>query len=336
MNSITIPSREEASRSLGDVVETLDRLGIVRGDWAKQEINWAEYIERAQEQLNLSGSGQRSGTIYLSDSYPLSRTLNLESHVSIEGTIRAKHHIGSSHGFFAEQYFLGKSVLRWKKPGAHPNYSNFGAGINQIHVQSIPGVSGVDFRGSQQSARINNLVVRGFGPATGLTLAGDTYSVTDLFVDALKGGDTSGTIKGATGIKFDGRVYSIPLSNLTTHNCETGLEWSDAHQLRVTNFETELTTYPLVTTYNSIGVSIRNCAFRHTDQILDVQRARWPGDFGIKISGMMADHAEGRVMVADAEEFTTGKTFDLVIEGDGSGIEVKDMKKIRSQASDGQ
>ena len=336
MKSITIPSRAEATKAIDDAVDTLNRFAIEHGSPSEREIDWAEFIERAQEQLNLSGSGQRSGTIYLSDSYPLSRTINLDAHVSIEGTVRAKHHIGSSHGFFAGSYFMGTSVLRWKKPSSSPNYSNFGAGISQIHIQSVPGISGVNFRGAQQSARINNLVVRGFGPATGLTLAGDTFSVSDLFIDALKGGDKSGTIKGATGIKLDGRVYSIPLSNLTTHNCEIGLEWSDAHQLRVTNFETELTTYPLRTTYNSIGVSIRNCAFRHTDQILDIQRARWPGDYGIKISGMMADHAEGRVMVADAEEFVTGKSFDLVVEGDGSGVEVRDMKKIRSQASKGQ
>ena len=291
-------------------------------------ICWADYIERAQEDLELSGSGQRSGTIYLSDSYPLGRTLTLDSHVAIEGTVRAKHHIGSSHGVHALQYFVCQSVLMWKKPREESNYSNFGAGIHQVHVQSVPGVSGVSFRGSQQSARINNLVVRGFGPATGLTIGGDTFTVSDLFVDALKGGDQSGTIVGATGIRFEGRVYSVPLNNLTVHNCETGLEWNDAHQIRLTNFETELTTQPLVSTYNSIGVTVRNCCFRHTSEILEVRRARFPANYGIELSGMMADNSTGR-LILEGTEVVTSKAFDLAIEGDRHGLEVHDLRALR-------
>ena len=296
------------------------------------EVDWAAYIERAQEDLNRSGSGQRSGTIYLSDSYPLSRTLNIDSHVAIEGTIRAKHHIGSSHGFYAQSPFLGQSVLKWKKPREDSNYSNFGAGIHQVHVQSIPGVSGVSFRGAQQSARVDNLVVRGFGPATGLSLGGDTYTVSDLFVDATKGGDPSATVPESTGIKFDERVYSLALNNLTTHNCEIGLEWADAHQARVTNFETELTSTPIVSTYNAIGVSFCNCSFRHTEEIIDIKRARWPEDYGVEIKGMMSDHGTGRVRV-EGVVTTTGKSFDLVIEGDRRGVSVRDKKKIREIVS---
>ena len=296
------------------------------------EVDWAAYIERAQEDLNLSGSGQRSGTIYLSDSYPLSRTLNIDSHVAIEGTIRAKHHIGSSHGFYAQSPFLGQSVLKWKKPREDSNYSNFGAGIHQVHVQSIPGVSGVSFRGAQQSARVDNLVVRGFGPATGLSLGGDTYTVSDLFVDATKGGDPSATVPESTGIKFDERVYSLALNNLTTHNCEIGLAWADAHQARVTNFETELTSTPIVSTYNAIGVSFCNCSFRHTEEIIDIKRARWPEDYGVEIKGMMSDHGTGRVRV-EGVVTTTGKSFDLGIEGDRRGVSVRDKKKIREIVS---
>ena len=330
MNSITIPSKAEAAASIERNVENLNRLGITHNVAPVQEIDWANYIEDAQEMLNLSGSDHRSGTIYLSDSYPLNRTLNLEAHVTIEGQIRAKHHIGSSHGFYAEKYFLGQSVLRWKKIREDANYSNFGAGIHQVHVQSVPGVSGVSFRGAQQSSRVDNLVVRGFGPATGLSLGGDTYTVRDLFVDSTKGGDPSGTIAGSTGIKFDQRVYSLALNNITTHNCKTGLEWSDAHQVRVTNMETELTTKPIVSTYNAIGVSFRNCSFRHTEEIIDIQRARWPQDYGVEISGMMSDHSNGRVLVEDKEKAVTGKAFDLVIEGEGNGVVVRDMKKIRA------
>ena len=89
MNSVIIPSRDEAAKALGAIVTNLDRLGVAHEVSEDQEIDWAEYIETAQESLNLSGSGMRSGTIYLSDSYPLRRTLNLDSHVALEGRIRA-------------------------------------------------------------------------------------------------------------------------------------------------------------------------------------------------------------------------------------------------------
>ena len=327
--SVIIPSQDEAAREIEAGRAAASRYGLpLAAVNLEGGIDWASYIERAQEGLGLSGSGQRSGTIYLRDSYPLGRTLRLDSHVAIEGTVRAKHHIGSSHGFYALQYFVGQSVLKWNKPQEGSNYSNFGAGIHQVHVQSVPGVSGVSFRGAQQSARINNLVVRGFGPATGLTIGGDTFTVSDLFVDALKGGDQSGTIPEATGIRFDGRVYSVPFNNFTVHNCETGLEWHDAHQIRLTNFETELTTWPLVSTYNSIGVTVRNCSFRHTKEILEVRRARWPATYGIEISGMMADHSTGR-LILEGTEVVTSKAFDLAIEGDRHGLEVHDLRALR-------
>ena len=327
--SVIIPSQDEAAREIEAGRAAASRYGLpLAAVNLEGGIDWASYIERAQEGLGLSGSGQRSGTIYLRDSYPLGRTLRLDSHVAIEGTVRAKHHIGSSHGFYALQYFVGQSVLKWNKPQEESNYSNFGAGIHQVHVQSVPGVSGVSFRGSQQSARINNLGVRGFGPATGLTIGGDTFTVSDLFVDALKGGDQSGTIPEATGIRFDGRVYSVPFNNFTVHNFEKGLDWHDAHQIRLTNFETELTTCPLVSTYNSIGVTVRNCSFRHTKEILEVRRARWPATYGIEISGMMADHSTGR-LILEGTEVVTSKAFDLAIEGDRHGLEVHDLRALR-------
>jgi len=328
MNSITIPTTEEAERAIHDAVASLDQFGITHNIDQNQEVDWADYIETAQKKLNLSGSGQRSGTIYLTDSYPLNRTLNLDSHVSLEGQIRAKHHVGSSHGFYAEKRFRGDVVLKWKKIREDANYSNFGAGINQVHVQSIPGVSGVSFRGAQQSARVNNLVCRGFGPATGLFLGGDTYTVSDLFVDATKGGDPSATVAGSTGIELVGRVYSLALNNLTTHNCSRGLQWADAHQVRFTNFETELTAKPIVSTYNAIGVCFRNCSFRHTEEIIDIQKARWPKEYGVEISGMMSDHVTGRVIL-EGTQTVTSKAFDLVIEGDQRGVAVFDKKKNR-------
>jgi hypothetical protein len=44
----------------------------------------------------------------------------------------------------------------------------------------------------------------------------------------------------------------------------------------------------------------------------------------------MSDHPNGRVLVEDKEKAVTGKAFDLVIEGEGNGVVVRDMKKIRA------
>ena len=79
MNSITIPSKAEVAVSIERTVGNLDRLGITHNVAPVQEIDWANYIEDAQEMLNLSGSGHRSGTIYLSDSSTLTPTLRLRA-----------------------------------------------------------------------------------------------------------------------------------------------------------------------------------------------------------------------------------------------------------------
>ena len=295
--------------------------------------DWCDYIEWAQNRLGLSGSGQRSGTILLTDRYPLTRELVLDSHVTIEGSVRAKHHSGSSHGFYVTDDFEGDTVLSWRKPKANKNYSNFGAGIHQIHVESKEGVNGVSFRGAQQSCRVDNLVVRGFGAATGLSLHGDTYTVRDCFVDAIKGGGLSVAVAGATAFKFPEQVYSLALNNITSHNCEVGLEASDLHQVGITNFETETTNQPLRFTYNVIGVNISNCAFRHTREILEITKARWPQEYLVKLNGMTADGRGGTIRYPDGQTWSSPrKVFDLVIEGNNSGLFVTDLKEQRSQA----
>ena len=98
--------------------------------------------------------------------------------------------------------------------------------------------------------------------------------------------------------------------------------------MRFTNFETELTAKPIVSTYNAIGVCFRNCSFRHTEEIIDIQKARWPKEYGVEISGMMSDHVTGRVIL-EGTQTVTSKAFDLVIEGDQRGVAVFDKKKNR-------
>ena len=308
---ITIPPREEVEREIED------------GDWAG-------YFEARQKELNKGGSRQRSGTIVLTDSYPLNRTFHVGSHVELVGAFRAKHHIGSSAGFEAVEGFQGDWVLEWNKPNSRAWFSNFGAGLRQVHVQSRPGVGGVYFRGAQQSAGIDNLVVRGFGEQTiGLRAGGDTYAIRDVFSDSAKGGEGSGARYGAVAFELgEKRAVAIRMENITAHNCQTGLRWGDVAQLTVENYESELTDFPLVCTYNPRGVNLRNCAFRHTENLLRLDRVRWWFDCLIKLDGQMSDNCPGRIIHPDGEHIAP-KTFDLVVEANKQGVEVTNLREMR-------
>lgn len=330
---VVIPTKLEARDQLAaaySVMRGYGERGLLKDPEA--EIDWATYFEEAQKRLGLSGSGQRSGTLVLTDWYPLRRTLHIESHVELRGAFRAKHHLGSSCGFRAEEGFEGDWVLDWGKPGKKVNYSNFGAGIRGLHIASREGVNGVSFRGAQQSAGVENLVVRGYGnDAIGVRLGGDTYSVRDVFSDAAIGGEGSFVRKGAVGYELgESRVYSLRLENLTSHNCEIGLRWGDAHQVAIENFETELTDCPLVCTYDARGINIRNACFRHTKKVLELEKIRWPKEARIKLDGMMSDGVLGVVILPGGEEVSISRNFDIVIEGDGSGVGVVDLKEKRS------
>ena len=336
MKQIIIPSKEEVEAEIIKAREILEKYGI---DNAHPElpVDWAAYFERAQKQLNKSGSRQHSGTLVLTDWYPLNRTLFLDSHVQLKGSVRAGHHLGSSCGFRAEENFEGDWILSWKQPNKRSFYSNFGAGIRNIHIQSQHGLNGVCFRGAQQSAGVDNLVVRGFGEnAVGVKLGGDTYSVRDVFSDAAKGGEDSVAREGAVAFELgSSRVYSLRLENITSHNCGTGLQWGDAHQITIENFETELTTQPLVCTWDARGINIRNGCFRHTKNLLKLEKVRWPSDSRIKIDGMMADNSPGEILLPNGDQVIVPKNFDLVIEGDRTkGLRVVDLKKMRESYLD--
>jgi hypothetical protein len=339
LSQIVVPSRKEVEAEIIKAKETLEKYGVA--DWcscspADEPIDWAAYFEGVQKKLNKSGSGQHTGTIVLTDWYPLNRTLVLDSHVELKGAFRAKHHLGSSCGFKAEEGFEGEWVLEWKQPKKNSFYSNFGAGIRNLHIESRDGINGVCFRGAQQSAGVDNLVVRGFGEdAVGIKLGGDTYSVRDVFSDAAKGGEGSVARKGAVAFELgSSRVYSLRLENFTSHNCETGLKWGDAHQITIENFETELTTQPLVCTWDARGINIRNVCFRHTKNLLQLDKIRWPSESRIKIDGMMADNSPGEIALPNGDRVTVPKSFDLVIEGDSDGVKVIDLEKMREPYSD--
>jgi len=312
MKKIVIPLKEEVEGE------------VINGDWTG-------YFENIQKKLNKSGSRQRSGTIILTDSYPLNRTFNVGSHVELKGESKAKHHIGSSCGFYATENFDGDWVLRWNKPNSRAYYANFGAGINQIHVQSKNGLNGVYFRGAQQSAGIYNLVVRGFGQnSIGVRLGGDTYAVRDVFSDAAVGGDDSFAREGSTAFELgERRVLSIRLENITSHNCEYGVVWGDAHQVTIENYESELTTIPLVCTYNPRGINIRNICPRHTDKLLNLDKVRWWHNSLIKIDGQMSDNKGGLIKLPTGETFKVSSTFDLVIEADKAGVNITNMREMR-------
>jgi hypothetical protein len=326
-----IPTRDEATAELIKAKDILDRYGIENTIDPEAPIDWVDYIDKAQDRIGKSGSGQRSGSIVLTDNYPISRTLYLDAHVTLEGSVRAKWHVNSSHGFYIDgDDFTGEFMLEWRQPvsrGKADNYSNFGAGIHQVHVESKPGTSGVYFRGAQQACRVDNLIVRGFGEnAVGIQLAGDTYTVRDTFSDAAKGGEKSVTREGSTGFNLKDRIYSLALHNITTHNCAVGVCWNDAHQLLITNYESELTETPLKTTYQSMGVTIQNASFRHTDWILDLRKARFTDNFQIKLDGMMADHKEGVINYPIDKVWRSGKLFDVTITGEGRGLKVVDHR----------
>ena len=312
MKKIIIPLKEEVEAE------------VIDGDWTG-------YFEKIQKKLNKSGSRQRSGTIVLTDSYPLNRTFNVGSHVELNGEFKAKHHIGSSCGFYATENFNGDWVLKWNKSNSRSYYSNFGAGINKIHVQSKNGLNGVYFRGAQQSAGIYNLIVRGFGEnSIGLRLGGDTYAVRDVFSDAAVGGDDSFPREGSTAFELgERRVLSIRLENITSHNCEYGVVWGDAHQITIENYESELTTIPLVCTYNPRGINIRNICPRHTENLLNLDKVRWWHNCLIKIDGQMSDNKGGLIKLPTGETFKASSTFDLVIEADKAGVNITNMREIR-------
>ena len=333
MKVVELPTVAEVAEQSEAAEAWLKVLGLDPDPELGNEIDWAAVIERAQWDLNKSGSGQWSGTIIVRDKYPLTRTVELGSHVTLQGDSRAMHHIGTSCGFYAVEGFAGTEVLKWKQPNPRARYSNFGGGIRSIHVEGLPGLTCVEFRAAQQSGGVDNLVCRGFGEGgTGLILHGDTYSVRDVFLDTVVGGEAQGTRENSKGVYSPERVQGLLIQNLTTHNCEVGARLRDPQQVAFLSMETELTERPLVVDYNANGLRVENLQVRHSEKILDIKRSRWPNDFLVELSGMVLDKGFGEVRIAGQEPFqTSGKTFRLAIQRrDRNTVKVIDVKKQRS------
>ena len=161
-------------------------------------------------------------------------------------------------------------------------------------------------------------------------MGGDTYAVRDVFSDAAVGGDDSFAREGSTAFELgERRVLSIRLENITSHNCEYGVVWGDAHQITIENYESELTTIPLVCTYNPRGINIRNICPRHTENLLNLDKVRWWHNCLIKIDGQMSDNKGGLIKLPTGETFKASSTFDLVIEADKAGVNITNMREMR-------
>ena len=305
--------------------------------------DWAQHIEdRITNEMILSGSGAYAGTLIVTDRYPLERQLNLDDRIFLKGAHRVTHHSGSSCGFFRADMYPSvypsatwpadgagndEYLVRWSAAGepSNPQYfSNFGSGAQDIHFTGGGSVGGVRWGGAQQAARLQNVYIRGFeGPTfsdvrVGLMYFGDTHSVTDLFIDS--GLNASGVRSGCIGIDMStNRCYSDNWRNFTVHNCGIALKYADLHGMYFENFETELCTKPIVGTYDSRMVEFKNCNFRHTDELIDLQRMKWYDSTVVKMSGLMADNNPGIIRLSDTDgnnEVVTSEpsTFDFIIE----------------------
>mgnify|MGYP003120227176 FL=1 len=296
--------------------------------------DWAQHIEDliddTDDGLISSGSGDKTGVVLVEDAYPLKRQLDLDSRVFLQGSQRVSHHIGGCVGFYKDtaNWTSGNDwLVKWKQAGEPSSidyYSNFGAGADNIHFSGGGDLGGVFYQGAQQAAGLSNIYVRGFEGSSGtdarsgLKVFGDTWSGSGIFVDA--GTGSSSTRTGCIGIDFSGyRAYSVNWRNFTVHNCGIGLKFQELFGCRFENFETEITDKPIVGTYNARAVTFDTCVFRHTDEVIDIQRTRWADDTMVHVNGYMADNSPGVVRVNNnnqnnAQVLSCPKTFDFVIE----------------------
>ena len=297
--------------------------------------DWAQHIEdRISNELVTSGSGAKSGTVFVEDRYPLTRQLVIEDRVALVGTQPAAFHSGSCCGFYRESLYdggvaswSGDWLVRWKivDEDTTPQYfSNFGAGAVNLNFSGGGDLGGVSFGSSQQASGMSNCIIRGWGgdnstdARTGLQIWGDTYNITSVFVDP--GLSANQQRDNAVGVDFSlNRVYGLSVRNLTVHSTGVGIKWGDIVACRFESLETEQVIWPLVGTYNSRMVSFYSCAFRHTDNLIDLQRTRWYDQTSVHLRGVMMDGNPCVVQIADTDgnnPVTTSEpaTYDFVIE----------------------
>jgi len=254
------------------------------------QLDWANYLETVVfQQLPKAGSGDRTGVVVLNGMYPINRTINIPRHVKLLGKWRPQWHSNDSCGFKATDDFAGPVMLKWNphRSGSRTHwYSNFGAGMENIFLHCKEGVGGAEFVGSQQASTLDKVHIRYFGSATGLKIAGDTYTIRRLFVDPIGQGVPSQTVEGSIGIQHYGvRLVHIMLESVTVHNCGVGLKLGDATGIHSVNFETETTDVPLLLTYNIRNSRFLNNRFLHSNATVKIDRIRFPKGWDLEITG---------------------------------------------------
>ena len=273
--------------------------------------DWEQYIRTAvQPRMGETGGGRAHhtvGTIVLMGAYPLKRTLNLSPFQFIQGAWRPGWHLGNSCGFYAADDWEGTGPLvEWDLPRRGSYYSAFGAGMKNLFLDCSDRAStGAIFVGSQQGSLIRNCRIRGFGPGgTGIFVAGDTYRIEDLYVDRDRAGQkTPPEGDGSIGVSTWGqRLDSVTVTNLTVHNCETGLRVGDAAHCSF-NLETETTRTPIELGRTSVGCEF-NVKATHGDRIMRISNALH-GNWGAALKCTL-DRTRMAVELPDGSEHLWG------------------------------
>ena len=249
--------------------------------------DWGPVFSRLFKLLGRTGSSAdaRVGTVVLHGMYDIMGTLEVPSFVKFLGGHPVAWHGGNSTGFRLKKNpktgkFGGTVGLRWKMPkkqdGSDAIHSLFGAGMEEVFVECLPGIGGIDYAGAQQCSGLTRVIVRGFGRAVGILFGGDTYPIQFCYADPrLTGGKT---VAGAVGFKSKGQPVQVNGLGNTAHNCgRAALEFGNMMSCRWRDMETE-TSHPVILTYHAAGCALENFTFRHNETLVKVEKARWGVD----------------------------------------------------------
>ncbi len=81
--------------------------------------DWAQHIQDAHDTLPVTGSGDRAGTVYLTDFYPINKQINLDSRVFLQGdrSYHITHHSGPGFEVDPGESFTGDYLVQWDVAG---------------------------------------------------------------------------------------------------------------------------------------------------------------------------------------------------------------------------
>lgn len=302
---------------------TLPDPAVFKVDAKGEGIDWERYIrEMVQPNMAPTGGGEPEhtvGTIVVPyGGMELKRTLRLSPFQFLEGAQRPGWHLGSSCGFYPSNDFKGETLIEWELPAPGRYYSAFGAGMKDLFLRCVSPdgkrrVNGARFIGSQQGSLISNVRIRGFGAERyGLALAGDTYRVVDVFVDAVTSGagGTPPADAGSVGITtWGGVVENITGANVTVHNCAVGVEIRDAADWRWAVLETETTRTPVRVTRNAANVWFMGCKFQHGMELAEIE-VQQHDNFELRMEGSCRKHVP-RIELPGAEDYWPEQRFDV-------------------------